>query len=252
MQLSKEHTIAVLVSGHITKDGNIAGPKIVEHIVDGVFYLQGEDQWQTRILRSTKNRFGAINEVGFFSMNSNGMSQLTNINEHLVKELTYSPGSALISVLEGSRPLLIELQALTIASKMTLPQRVISGVDHKQVILIAAILEKYLHIKLSAHDIFFKISGATTVIKSNISDLGIAIALLSSYFQQPIPKQSLALGEISLTGQIKPINNITILTKDIENFGITHILVSKNQNFEHNNCTILQFTNVYELVSLFS
>lgn len=250
MRLAKEHNITIIISGHITKEGVIAGPKTLEHMVDGVFYLQGEDRWQTRVLRSVKNRFGTINELGFFQMNEEGLQEVPNINQQLIEEINYSPGSVLVSFIEGSRPILLELQALTIESKMALPQRVISGVDHKQVMLVAAILQKYLHVKLNVHDIFFKVSGGFKI-KSSCTDLGIALALLSSYFQQPLPEKSIALGEISLTGQIKPINQIGMHIHEAEKFGISQILVAKNQTIERSQSTIKRFTNVYELLTLF-
>ncbi|BDC34261.1 DNA repair protein RadA [Candidatus Dependentiae bacterium Noda2021] len=251
MRLAKEHNISVILTGHITKEGNIAGPKTLEHMVDAVFYLQGEDRWQTRVLRSVKNRFGTINELGFFEMNANGMQEVSNINQHLIDELSQTPGSVLVSIIEGSRPILLELQALTIESKMPMPQRVISGLDHKEVVLIAAILEKYLHIKLSSQDIFFKVSGGFKL-KGSSSDLGIALALLSSYFQQPLPEKTIALGEISLTGQIKPINQINTLVKEAEKFGIKQLLVAKNQKMDSTNSHVKKFDNLYELLSLFS
>ncbi len=250
MRLSKEHNITVIITGHITKEGIIAGPKTLEHMVDAVFYLQGEDRWQTRMLRAVKNRFGAINELGFFCMEQNGLQEMPNINAHLISEISHAPGSALVSIMEGSRPLLLELQALTNASKLAMPQRVVSGLDHKQVILIAAILEKYVKIKLSMQDIFFKVSGGFKI-KGSESDLGIAFALLSSYFQEPLPEKSIALGEISLTGQIKPINNIGQLVKEAEKFGITTLLIAKNQTIEKTSCTVKRFHNVYELLTLF-
>lgn len=250
MRLAKEHDITIIISGHITKEGTMAGPKTLEHMVDGVFYLQGEDRWQTRVLRSVKNRFGTINELGFFNMEEHGLQEVTNINQQLIKEINYCPGSVLVSFIEGSRPILLELQALTIVSKLAVPQRVVSGVDHKQVVLIAAILQKYLHIKLNTQDIFFKVSGGFTV-KSSCTDLGIALALLSSYFQQPLPEKSIALGEISLTGQIKPINQIATHINEAQKFGIERVLVAKNQTIERSTCTILHFTNVYDLLKLF-
>lgn len=250
MRLAKEHNITVIISGHITKEGTIAGPKTLEHMVDGVFYLQGEDRWQTRVLRSVKNRFGTINEIGFFEMRENGLQEVPNINEHLISELSHAPGSVLVSVVEGSRPLLIELQALTIESKLGIAQRVVSGIDQKQVVLIAAILEKYLHVKLSMQDIFFKVSGGFKI-KGSGTDLGIALALLSSYFQQSLPDKSIALGEISLTGEIKPINQINLFVKEAEKFGITQFLVARNQKLENTSATAKKFTNVYELLSLF-
>jgi len=251
MRLAKEKNITVILTGHITKEGTIAGPKTLEHMVDGVFYLQGEDRWQTRVLRSVKNRFGTINELGFFEMGANGLEEVRNINEQLLNEMSNNPGSAVISYIEGSRPLLLELQALTIESKLGIPQRVVSGLDHKQVVLIAAILEKYLHIKLSSQDIFFKVSGGFKV-KDSASDLGIALALLSSYFQQPLPEKTLVLGEISLTGQIRPINQVSVHIREAEKFGIKQILVAKHQNIDNTSCSIKYFTNVYELLSLFT
>lgn len=250
MRLAKENNIVVLLSGHITKEGSIAGPKTLEHMVDGVFYLQGEDRWQTRVLRSVKNRFGTINELGFFEMQENGLQEMPNINQHLLEEVTYSPGSVLVSYIEGSRPLLLELQALAITSKLSMPQRVVSGIDHTQVVLIAAILEKYLGVKLSTHDIFFKVSGGFKI-KSSSIDLGVALALLSSYFQKPVPEKSIALGEISLTGQIKPVNFMGMHLGEAEKFGINCLLLAKNQKTEKNPFKNLKFQHVYELLKLF-
>ena len=164
-------------------------------------------------------------------------------------KLTHAPGSALVSVMEGSRPFLLELQALTIESSFGIPQRVISGLDQKQVVLIAAILEKYLHIKFSSQDIFFKVSGGFKV-KESSTDLGIALALLSSYFQQPLPEKSIALGEINLTGDIRPINQLTVLIKEAEKFGIRCLLTAQNQKIDGTHCSIRAFKNVYELLSL--
>ncbi len=250
MRLAKEQNIAVIASGHITKEGIMAGPKTLEHLVDAVFYLQGEDRWQTRILRSVKNRFGTVSELGFFTMNEQGLKEMPNINKYLLDELTHSPGSALISFIEGSRPLLIELQALALQSKYGIPQRVISGIDPKQVVLIAAILEKYLQIKFSTYDIFFKISGSFKI-KSSGADLGIALALLSSYFQKPLPEKSLSLGEVSLTGQIKPINQMAIHAAEAEKFGIEKLILAQNQKAK-TGCSVTRFSHIYELVNLFS
>ncbi len=250
MRLAKDDGISIILTGHITKEGIIAGPKTLEHMVDGVFYLQGEDQWQTRILRTVKNRFGTINEIGFFEMGEKGLHEVANINAYMLDDLSHESGAALISVMEGSRPLLLEVQALTIQSKLTMPQRVISGLDHKQVILIAAILEKYLHIKLSSHDIFCKVSGGFKI-KGSSSDLGIALSLLSSYFQQPLPDKTIALGEISLTGNIKPINQIGLLVREAEKFNIAQLLLSKKQHVESSSCTLKRFNHVYELLTLF-
>jgi len=249
MRFAKENTIATIVTGHVTKGGYIAGPKVLEHMVDGLFYLQGEDRWHTRILRSVKNRFGAINEIGFFEMQECGLQEVENINQHLINDISSAPGSVLICSVEGSRPLLLELQALCIASKFGVPQRIVTGLDYKRVSLVAAILEKYLHAKLSTHDIFFKVSGGFSIKESSV-DLGIALALLSSYFQMPVPEKSVAFGEINLAGHIKPTNYVDLRVKEAEKFGINQILGSKHQKMA-TSCKTLLFKNIFELLTLF-
>lgn len=249
MRFAKENNIAVLITGHITKDGEMAGPKVLEHMVDAAFYLQAEDRWHTRILRSVKNRFGAINEVGFFQMQEEGLVEVTNINQQLLSEVSSVAGSALVCSLEGTRPLLLEVQALVVESKFGMPQRVVTGMDPKRVVLIAAILEKYLHIRFSAHDIFFKVSGGFKI-KESSADLGIALALLSSYFQKALPRQSVAIGEVSLTGQVKPINHIGVCIKEVEKFGLERVHASLNQQIK-TTCSLIGFRSVYELLNLF-
>ena len=249
MRFAKGSGIATIVTGHITKDGHIAGPKILEHMVDGVFYLQGEDRWHTRVLRSVKNRFGTINEIGFFEMLEHGLSEVANINQHLINDISGAPGSALVCSVDGSRPLLLEVQALCVSSKFGTPSRIVTGIDHKRVSLIAAILEKYLHVKFSAQDIFFKVSGGFSI-KESSADLGIALALLSSYFQIPLPEKSMAIGEVNLAGQVKPTNHIAMRIKEAEKFGVGKLLVSANQKIKTSSDTFY-FRNVYELLKLF-
>lgn len=251
MKLAKENNIATIVTGHITKEGQMAGPKVLEHVVDAVFYLQKEDKWQTRILRSEKNRFGSINEIGFFQMTSSGMIAIDNINQHLIEDTKHTPGSVIISSLEGTRPLFLELQALCIQTQFSVAQRVATGIDHKQIVLIAAILEKYLHIKFSSCDIFFKLSGGIKI-KDNSADLGIALTLLSSYFQKPVPVKTIALGEVSLTGQIKSIQNIDIHTKEAVKFGFENLLIAHDQKIETKTPKkVIRFKSVYDLLQLF-
>lgn len=250
MKLAKENNIAVISTGHITKEGQIAGPKLLEHMVDAVFYLQKEDKWQTRILRSIKNRFGTVHELGFFTMQSNGMQPVENINQHLLEDTKHAPGSILISCLEGSRPLFLELQTLIVKTQFNIAQRVATGIDQKQLVLIAAILEKYLHIKFSSCDIFFKLSGGIKS-KDNASDLGIALTLLSSYFQKPIPEKTIALGEVSLTGYIKPVQNIEIHAQEASKFGFKNIFVAQDQKIKANTFKVKKFKTVYDLLQLF-
>lgn len=251
MKLAKENNIAVISTGHITKEGQIAGPKLLEHMVDAVFYLQKEDKWQTRILRSVKNRFGTVHELGFFTMQAHGMQPVENINQHLLEDTKHAPGSILISCLEGSRPLFLELQTLIVKTQFSIAQRVATGIDQKQLVLIAAILEKYLHIKFSSCDIFFKLSGGIKS-KDNASDLGIALTLLSSYFQKPIPEKTIALGEVSLTGYIKPVQNIEIHAQEASKFGFQNIFLAQDQKIKpQKQFKVKKFKTVYDLLQLF-
>lgn len=250
MQLAKQYNIVVIVTGHITKEGQMAGPKLLEHIVDGVFYLKGEDRWHVRMLRAVKNRFGTIDELGFFEMSSAGMQPLANINAHLLQHTTHAPGAALTCSLEGTRPLLLEIQALCVATKFSMPQRVVTGLDQKRVLLIAAILEKYLHVNLSSFDIFCKVSGGCSI-KESASDVALALALLSSFFQHPLPEKSIALGEISLTGQIKPISYCEPRLKEAETFGMTHYFMSREQQQKPARGTVTQLSTVMDLLTLF-
>lgn len=249
MRFAKEQGVAVLITGHITKEGEMAGPKILEHMVDAVFYLQAEDRWQTRILRSVKNRFGTINEIGFFEMQEEGLVEVHNINQRFLDEAAYIPGSSLVCCLEGTRPLILELQALVVETRYGVAQRVVTGLDPKQVILIAAILEKYLHIRFSANDIFFKVSGGFRVKDSSV-DLGIALALLSSYFQQALPAKSVCLGEVSLTGRVKAVNQLGVCIKEVEKFGMQQIFMAEQQQAK-TVCNVYSFKNVYDLLRLF-
>jgi DNA repair protein RadA/Sms len=250
MRLAKDEGIAVIITGHVTKEGNVAGPKMLEHMVDGVFYLHAEDRFQTRVLRAVKNRFGPVGELGFFTMEHDGLQQVVDINKTILKEASTSPGSCLTSTIEGSRPIMVELQALVVPTKYGMAQRVVSHIDAKQVILIAAIIEKYLHIKLSAHDIFFKVSGGF-FIKDSGADLAIACALLSSYFQKELPAKSLLLGEISLTGLVKPINHAQLHIKEALKFGIEHLFLSSGQKIESSAKELHTCKSIYQLLELF-
>jgi len=251
MKIAKEKQITTIITSHITKEGIIAGPKTLEHMVDAVFYLQGEDQWDTRVLLAVKNRFGSLQELGFFRMETSGLLEVPNINEDIIDAHVPTPGSILVSTTESTRPLLFELQALVIETKLAFAQRIVSGVEHKQVTLIAAILEKYLKIRFSAHDIFFKVSGGFKT-KSNAVDLGIALSLLSSYFQKPLPGKMLACGEIGLTGHVKSIAKLTPFMQGAHKFAIEHVVVAKTQNMQHAKIPTTEISHVVELLSFFN
>lgn len=250
MRLAKEENIAVIVSGHITKEGLMAGPKMLEHMVDAVFYLQGEDRWQTRILRANKNRFGAVNELGFFQMFEKGLIGMPSMAGQLFDDAAHSPGSVLLGHLEGTRPLILEIQALALPTRFGTPQRVISGIDPTQVTLIVAILEKYLKIKLGAYDIFVKVGGGLKV-KGSSADLPLALALLSSYFSIALPKKSFACGELSLTGKVQPVSHAGLFASEVKTLGIGAFMCAQRQHVDLADSVLVRFGHVYELLKLF-
>lgn len=250
MRLAKQGGASILITAHITKEGTMAGPKLLEHMVDAVFYLQNEsNSSNTRMLRSVKNRFGTINEIGFFEMEHSGMREVRDINAHALEHAAHSPGALLTCSLEGTRPYILEMQALCLPSRLNNPQRVISGIEHKRVILIAAILEKYLKIKLSAHDIFFKVESGITL-RESASDLGIALALLSSYLQESLPHKTLAVGEVSLTGHIRPASHLTLRLAEGKRFSMGKIISAQPKEIDPE-LKLVIVNNVYQLLELF-
>lgn len=200
---AKKENIAVIMTGHITKEGSLAGPKILEHLVDGVFYLQDDQDGQKKILSAVKNRFGPIEELGFFEMTDQGFKEITDVNTKLLKEYSSqaSIGSSLFLSFKGSRCILSEIQALCVKTKSSIPQRIISGIDPKKVLIICALLEKYLKIELSACDIFLKIKGGNKI-SENYADLAIGAAVLSSYLKITLPTNLVLVGELNLNGKI--------------------------------------------------
>ncbi len=251
ISIAKDNNVAIIATGHITKDGNMAGPKLLEHMVDAVFYLQGEQTLGNRILMATKNRFGPVGEVGFFQMNSEGLEPIKNINERILNEAVQAPGSCLALISQGTRPVIVEFQALTVKSKFGQPQRIITGADYKRICLVVAILEKYLKMSFSAYDLFFKVSGDITTKESN-TDLAVALALMSSYFCEPLPKNSLALGEISLTGQIKTTKRDFGIADQIAKIGIEQLIAGNTEvKDKHNAKNLTLVANVFELLKIF-
>lgn len=250
MHLAKSKNVAILITGHITKDGNMAGPKLLEHMVDGVFYLHGEQTLGNRVLTATKNRFGPIGEIGFFQMCQEGLEPIEDINKRLLKEVVKAPGSALSVLCQGSRSVIVEFQALCVRSKFGQPQRIITGTDYKRVVLIAAILEKHLKINFSSHDIFFKVGGGVWT-KESSSDLAIAIALISSYLGQAVSGHSLSVGEVSLTGQITTQNKDLSMAEQVCKIGIQTLITGNTEKKNRLKDGVISTSNVFELLKLF-
>lgn len=209
MQIAKSKNITTLVIGHVTKDGNIAGPKVLEHMVDTVIYFEGDKYKSYRMLRSMKNRFGNTSEVGIFEMASTGLKCVTNPNELFLNERSQVavPGSAIIVTNEGTRPLLVEVQALVGTTPYPSPRRVTNGVDTGRVLQILAVLEKRVGLNLSKQDVYVNITGGIEV-DEPAADLGIALAVATCARDVVVDPQTVIIGEIGLSGEIHPVSNI--------------------------------------------
>jgi len=252
MVTAKSENIAIIMTGHITKEGILAGPKLLEHLVDAVFYLQNDTDGQKKILTSVKNRFGPIDEIGFFELGEKGFVEVCNVNQALLEEASRKDtlGSVLFLSFHGSRCLLSEFQALCVKNHTNLPQRVISGVDAKRVLIIAALLEKYLKLDFSNQDIFFKIRGGIKIAE-NCSDLAIALAILSSLLKTPVPAKTIAVGEINLGGRISAPQNLEKLVKNSKKLGVAKIITGTNSKDNLTSESVLQLRHVYELLQVF-
>ena len=209
MNIAKSRNITVLVIGHVTKDGSIAGPKILEHMVDTVIYFEGDKYKSYRMLRSMKNRFGNTSEVGIFEMHSDGLKEVKNPNELFLNERSQIavPGSSIIVTNEGTRPLLVEIQALVGTTPYPSPRRVTNGVDTSRVLQILAVLEKRVGLNLSKQDVYVNVTGGIEV-SEPAADLGIALAVATCARDVVVDPQTVIIGEIGLSGEIHPVNNI--------------------------------------------
>jgi DNA repair protein RadA/Sms len=219
----KEFNIPTFLVGHVTKDGDIAGPKILEHIVDAIMELSGERSSDLRLLRSLKNRFGPTDEVGVFRMIENGMEEVANPSGYFLEQAVQSvPGSAIVCVMEGSRPLLTEVQALVVNSQLAMPRRVGRGVELSRIQVLAAVLQKHCGLPLGMMDIFLSTVGGFNVRESAI-DLGLAIALASSTFNKQVPKNSVFIGEVGLMGEIRAVSNLERRLKEVKRLGYENV-----------------------------
>lgn len=226
-ELAKSSGVSILLIGHVTKDGNIAGPRILEHIVDAVLYLEGDPFQQYRLLRSVKNRFGATNEVGVFEMRGSGLAQVENPSEVFLEErLINAAGSAIAITMEGSRPLLIELQALTSPSAFGNPRRTPNGVDLNRLLLISAVLSKRLGLKLWEQDIFVNVIGGMRI-SEPASDLAMAMAIASSYSEHPLPADLVIVGEVGLSGEVRRAGQLAARLNEAEKIGFKRALVPR-------------------------
>jgi DNA repair protein RadA/Sms len=225
MVLSKSANVSTFLIGHVTKEGAIAGPRVLEHIVDTVLYFEGDRGHPYRILRAVKNRFGSTNEIGVFEMKDGGLEEVANPSELFLAERPIDvPGSVVISSLEGTRPILVELQALVTPSSYGMPRRTAIGVDPNRVSLLVAVLEKKVGMTLANQDIFVNVAGGVRVEEPAV-DLGVVSAVASSFLDKPIPAKTMVIGEVGLAGEVRGIHQAEIRLREAAKLGFRRCLL---------------------------
>ena len=228
MRICKDNNITTIIIGHVTKDGNIAGPRVLEHMVDTVLYLEGERYFSYRLLRSVKNRFGSTNELGMFEMKNEGMVEITNPSSILITERDDNPaGSVIVASMEGTRPLLIELQALTSTSVFGIPKRTANGFDYNRLAVLIAVLEKRAGLALGGQDVYLNVVSGIKIVEPAV-DLGVILACSSSYKNVSIPKDVVAIGEVGLTGEVRAVNMIEKRIKEAEKLGFKKCIIPES------------------------
>jgi DNA repair protein RadA/Sms len=216
---AKKSGIPTLLVGHVTKDGAIAGPKLLEHMVDTVLYFEGDRNHVFRILRAVKNRFGSTNEIGVFEMQAEGLMQVPNPSAVFLSERPHNtPGSVVTASMEGTRPILVELQALASSTHLGTPRRTVLGLDPHRVALLVAVMEKKLGLHLNSHDIFVNVAGGVKIDEPAV-DLGVLAAIASSFLDKPVPGQTLVLGEVGLAGEVRAIGNLEVRLSEAHKMG---------------------------------
>lgn len=232
VRLAKSENIAVMIIGHVTKEGNLAGPRILEHMVDVVFYLEGDRSYQFRVLRTVKNRFGSTAESGLFVMEGQGLKGIEDPSKYLLRDrISQTPGSTVVACMEGLRPVLVEIQALTVHSVLAIPRRIAAGYDYNRMIILLAVLERRGRIPFSTEDVYLNVAGGFRV-KETAADLAVALALISVRGDVPVPQNLMALGEIGLTGEIMPVSRVTLRLKEALKMKFTHFILSDRNKKE--------------------
>ncbi len=243
IQWSKNNGIPLIIISHVNKDGMIAGPKVLEHMVDTVLYFEGSDS--LRILRSIKNRFGPTNSIGIFEMRDRGLMPVTNASKSFLKNRSIIHGSCVFPGVEGNRPLLVEVQSLISNSYLQNPRRAVVGWDVQRLSMISAVLENQCRIILSGKDIYLNIVGGIRVFEP-ASDLAIVISLLSSWYKVAVPNRCIAFGEVGLSGEIRPISHVDKRLKEAEKLGFSQACIPKGCEFSHK-MNVIQFSHIKQV-----
>jgi DNA repair protein RadA/Sms len=251
IRFAKRGGTAVILVGHVTKDGQIAGPRVVEHMVDAVLSFEGEGSHQFRILRAMKNRFGPTDEIGVFEMTGTGLREVANPSELFLSERDLgSPGTAVFAGIEGTRPLLVEIQALVAPTTLGTPRRAVVGWDPSRLSMVLAVLEAHCGIRLSGHDVYLNVAGGLRI-QEPAADVAAAAALVSSLARAPLPADAVYFGEVSLSGAVRPVAQTPARLKEAQKLGFARAIVPEAARGEIGE-TGLSLTSVAMLVNLVS
>ena len=253
MRVCKSRNITTIIIGHVTKEGNIAGPRVLEHMVDTVLYLEGERYNTYRILRAVKNRFGSTNEIGMFEMRQEGMCEVTNPSDILITEREDNPsGSCIIASIEGTRPILVEMQALTSQSVFGIPKRTANGFDYNRLAVLIAVLEKRAGLALGGQDIYLNIAGGMKINEPAL-DLALVMALISSFKNRVIDPKTIVFGEVGLAGEVRAVSQADKRVQEAKKLGFTTCImpaVSKKNLTEITGINIIGVNNIKEAEEL--
>jgi len=254
MHLAKGLGISIFIVGHVTKDGVVAGPKVLEHMVDTVLYFEGESKASYRILRATKNRFGSTNEIGVFEMRDKGLVEVSNPSEFMLQgKPEGEPGSVVAASVEGTRPILVEVQALICQTNFNMPRRTAAGTDYNRVNLLMAVLEKRLGIQMSGMDAYINVAGGMKINEPAL-DLAIVLAILSSYKNKALDSNTIVFGEIGLTGEVRAVNMAEQRVIEAEKMGFDVCILPQinKDNIKNSKIKLIGVKNIREIINCFS
>lgn len=250
LRISKGLGVSIFIVGHVTKEGTVAGPRTLEHMVDTVLYFEGEDVASYRILRAVKNRFGSTNEVGVFDMGQTGLREVANPSEYMLKGMPENaPGSVVACTMEGSRPILVEVQALVCQTNFNFPKRTTAGADYNRVNILIAVLEKRLGLNLGNCDAYVNVAGGLKINEPAL-DLAIVAALISSYRNRESKGKIVAFGEVGLTGEVRGVNLARLRLEEIAKFGENLVIIPKVNYTKDLPFKVLPVSNVRELMDI--
>lgn len=253
MQFAKSTGISIFIVGHVTKDGTVAGPKVLEHMVDTVLYIEGDKSATYRIVRGVKNRFGSTNEIGVFEMQEKGLVEVKNPSQYMLSgKPENEPGSVVTASIEGTRPILVEVQALVTTTNFNLPRRTAAGTDFNRVNLLMAVLEKRLGLIMADKDAYINVAGGMRITEPAL-DVAIVLSIISSYKNKMVESKTIAFGEIGLTGEVRAVNMAQQRVSEAEKMGFETCVLPKSnlKNIKKSSIELIGVSNIFELNKLF-